>query len=172
MLAPAAAQEFDAAHTRIGFQASTRWGLRLVGVFPRYEGEVRALPDGRHQVRMTLAAAAMEIAGHDNYTDFARGPGFFDAARYPAITFVSDPYPAALLHEGGTLDGVLTMHGRSRRERFRIEPASCARPAHDCDLVASGSVRREDYGMDRWQMALRGRVQFKLAVRLRAQATP
>ena len=37
-----------------------------------------------------------------------------------------------------------------------------------CDLVARGSVRREDYGMDDWKMAIRGRVQFELRLRLEA----
>lgn len=163
----AQAQDFDRAHTRIGFDLRTRWGHTLQGVFPRYDGEVRVLADGRHQVRMTLQAAAVEIVGHDNYTAFSRGRAFFDAERYPHVTFVSDPYPPALLQRGGVLHGVLAMHGVSQREAFKVQPARCTRPARDCDLLVSGSVRREDYGMDRWRAAVQGRVQFNLVVRLR-----
>lgn len=166
------AQAFDPVHTRIGFELYTRWGQRLQGRFPRYEGEVRTLADGRRQVDMRLAAADVEILDHGRYTDFARGHRFFDAARHPWVSFTSHPYEPALLREGGRLAGVLRIHGVSQRESFEVEPANCERPAVACDLVVSGSVRREDYGMDDWLWAVSGRVRFQLRVRLRAEAGP
>ena len=164
----AGAQGFDRSDSRIGFELQTRWGQRLQGIFPDYDGEVETLADGRHRVRMTLRTASVEIVDHPNYTGFSRSDAFFDAARYPEIRFVSDPYPVALLHSGGTLQGVLEMHGVRRRQAFVIAPppAGCARPAHDCDLQVTGSVRRGDYGLDAWQIAVRDRVRFVLRVRL------
>ena len=166
------AQDFDRAHSRIGFELQTRWGQRLQGVFPDYDGDVEILADGRRRVRIALRTASVEIVGHPNYTSFSRGDGFFDAARYPDIRFVSDPYPAELLRTGGPLHGVLEMHGVRRRQAFLIapSPADCARPARDCDLEAAGSVRRGDYGIDAWQIAVRDRVRFLLRVRLGAEA--
>ena len=35
-----------------------------------------------------------------------------------------------------------------------------------CDVVASGSISRDDYGLDGWQFALMDRVRFNLRVRL------
>jgi len=168
----AGAQDFDRARSRIGFELQTRWGQRLQGAFPDYEGNVEALPDGRHRVRMALRTASVEIVGHPNYTSFSRGDGFFAAKRYPEIRFVSDPYPVALLRSGGALHGELEMHGVRRRQAFVIAPApaDCARPAYDCDLQVAGSVRRGDYGIDAWQIAVRDRVRFVLRVRLSAEA--
>ena len=48
-------------------------------------------------------------------------------------------------------------------------PARCPRPAHDCDVVASGSVSRSDYGLDRWSFALSDKVRFSLRVRVRGE---
>lgn len=168
----AGAQEFDRARSSIGFELQTRWGQRLQGVFPEYHGDVETLPDGRHRVRMALRTASVEIVDHPGYTGFSRGENFFDAMRYPEIRFVSDPYPVALLRSGGPLHGVLEMHGISRRQAFQIAPtpADCARPAYDCDLQVAGSVRRGDYGIDAWQIAVRDRVRFVLRVRLGAEA--
>jgi polyisoprenoid-binding protein YceI len=168
----ACAQDFDHAHSRIGFELQTRWGQRLQGLFPDYDGNVEVLPDGRHRVRMALRTASVEIVGHPNYTNFSRGDGFFDAERYPEIRFVSDPYPVALLRSGGALHGELEMHGRRRRQAFTIAPApvDCVRPAYDCDLQVEGSVRRGDYGIDAWQLAVRDRVRFVLRVRLGKEA--
>ena len=163
---PSAAQRFDPAHSRFGFELRTRWGQRVVGTFPRYDGEVSTLPDGRHQVRIVLVTDAVEVAGSERYTALARGGSFFDAAQYPVIEFVSEPYTAALTHDGGVLRGRLSLHGTSHVETFLLSPASCARPGRECDVVARGSVRRVDYGLDSWQLALHNRVYFTMRVRL------
>lgn len=169
--AHAEAQPFDPAHTRIGFVLATRWGRQLEGVFPQYEGQVRRNADGTQQVTVRLRTAAVEIVGYPRYTEFSRGPHFFDVRRHPVASFTSDPYPDALLVRGGALNGTLRLHGVAQRESFTVEPSACARPALDCDLVARGSVRREDYGMDDWAFAVQGRVQFALRLRLKAAAT-
>lgn len=163
---PGAAQSFDPAHTGFGFELRTHWGQRVVGTFPRYQGEVIRLADGKRQVRIQWSAAAVEVAGSKSYTAMARGPGFFDAARYPLIEFVSEPLADTVLHAGGRLRGRLSMHGVARNETFALEPSACARPGLDCDVIAHGSVRRDDYALDGWQFALRNQVRFDLRVRL------
>ena len=168
----AAAQAFDSAHTYIGFVLHTRWGQQLEGRFPRYEGAVRALPDGYQQVTMRLATADVEIVGYPRYTEFARGRKFFDSQRYPWVSFTSDPYLPSLFREGGRLTGTLHIHGVAQQEIFTVEPAVCAQPGIGCDLVARGSVRREDYGMDDWKVAVRARVSFELRLRLQSGALP
>ena len=169
MQPPSTTGDFDPAHTRIGFTLRTRWGQQLEGRFPRYGGQVLRLSDGRQQVRVHLDAAAVEIVGYPRYTAFSRGRDFFDVERYPWASFDSDPYPPALLVEGGRLTGTLRLHGVNQREVFTVEPTGCARPAIDCDLVAHGSVRREDYGMDEWKVAVRSRVTFELRLRLKPE---
>ena len=79
---------------------------------------------------------------------------------------MSEPYPSALIAQGGKLAGELTIRDVSRRETFVIEPSTCARPAYDCDVVANGSVRRTDYGVDRWIFAVSDHVRFTLRLRL------
>ena len=164
---PCAAQQFDPVHTRFGFEVRTRWNQRVAGAFLRYEGDVVRLADGRRQVRIRLATDAVEVADSPRYTALARGKGFFDAARYPLIEFVSEPHADALLHDGGPLRGRLSIHGIARNETFTLRPSECARPGLDCDVVAHGSVSRADYGLDGWQFAMRNSVRFDLRVRLR-----
>lgn len=166
----AEARPFDPAHSRVGFQLSTRWGRRLRGTFPGYEGEVVVHPGGRREVRVRLDSARMEITGHPRYTRWARGPEFFDAARFPAIEFRSETYEEALLLEGGPLHGTLTMRGITRPVRFVVEPSTCGRPGRDCDVVAHGEVDRANFGMDAWQVAVDREVRFDLRVRTRGDA--
>ncbi len=167
-VAPAAqAAEIDPATTRIGFTLKTRWGQVLHGRFPRYSGHIESLDDGHRRVRLTLSARDVEIVGHPNYTGMTRGRGFFEANRFPEVVFVSEPYLPALVERGGKLAGELTIRDVRRRETFAIAAADCARPAYDCDVTASGSVRRTDYGVDRWIFAVSDHVRFDLHLRVR-----
>jgi len=165
-VATTSSRTFDPHHTRFGFELRTRWGQRVSGVFPQYEGEVSTLADGRRRVRIVLRTAGVIVAGSDRYTALARGPSFFDAQRFPTIEFVSEPHPDTLIHTGGRMRGRLSMHGVTRMETFTISRADCDQPGKDCDVSASGSISRDDYGLDGWQFALVDRVRFMLRVRL------
>ena len=166
----AAAQALDPARSRIEFDLQTRWGQTITGYFPRYDGEVVVLPDGRHEVRIRLATTSVEVEGSRRYTRFARGERFLDAEHHPWVEFRSDPYAGELVRSGGPLYGTLSMHGVSRREAFMLEPSECARPAHDCDVVAQGRVLRTNYGVESWRWALTDDVNFRLRVRLQNPA--
>jgi polyisoprenoid-binding protein YceI len=157
-------------HSRFEFTMVTRWNQVLLGRFPESEGDVLQLPDGRRQVRIRLSTATVEIVDHPRYTRYMRGPRFFDAPRFPDVTFLSDPYDAELLHTGGALHGRLRMHGIQRREQFVLSPAECVRPGRDCPIIAVGTVRRGQYDLDGWRMAMRDEVRFSMHVRLRDTA--
>ncbi len=164
---PASAADIDTQHTRIGFTLKTRWGQVLRGRFPRHEGRIEVLDDGRKRVSLRMATGDIEIVGHPSYTAITRGDGFFEADRFPEIEFVSEPYVHQLVVDGGKLGGELRIRDVRRRETFVIERAGCARPGLDCDVIANGSVRRRDYGVDRWMFAVSDVVRFQLRLRLR-----
>jgi len=158
----------DAAASKVGFHMVTRWGQLLDGRFHTIRGAIDDMGGGQRRVRLILSTNDVEIVGHPGYTRFARGSGFFDSERWPLVEFVSDPYSPELLQSGGALGGVLRMRGIQRREVFALQPAGCERPGIDCDVVASGRVRRSDYGMRRWRIALGDDVRFSLQMRLKA----
>lgn len=167
LAAQARAAAIDDAASEIGFTLKTRWGQPLEGRFPVYRGEISTLDDGRRRVRLVLSAADIEIVGHKSYTRLTRGKGFFDAERFPEVSFLSDPYAPGLPVTGGPLGGVLTIRGVQHREEFELAPATCADPGLGCDVVASGTVQRSHYGVDRWSFALSDSVRFSLRIRTR-----
>jgi hypothetical protein len=144
-----AAQALDPARSRIEFELQTRWGQTITGYFPRYDGEVVVLPDGRHEVRIRLATASVEVEGSRRYARFARGERFLDAAHHPWVEFRSDPYAGELVRSGGPLYGTLSMHGVSRRaSRTRLRrrrPGT--RVAHELwrRKLALGVDRRREF---------------------------
>lgn len=166
----ASAAAFDPAHSVFGFELRTRWGMKLEGVFPRYEGEVKHLSDGRHQVVLRMFTQSVEIVGHPRYTEWTRSAKFFESDRYPVVVFISRPYEPELLRAGGALAGDLSIRGISRPKTLTVAASTCARAAYDCDVVATGAVRRSDYDMDDWMMAVSDRVVFVLRARLKEPA--
>lgn len=150
-----------------GFTLKTRWGQTLEGRFPVMEADLARTEGERKRVVLRLSTRDVEIIGYPRYTEFTRGEGFFNATRHPHVVFVSDAYPPALLRDGGTLAGDLTIRGTTRREVFTVEPAACDRPGIDCDVLATGVVYRGDFHMDRWGFALSDRVRMVLRLRLR-----
>lgn len=171
-LLPATAGTFDPAHSRFGFELRTRWGMKLEGQFPRYEGEVKQLASGQHQVVLRMYTQSVEIIDHPRYTEWTRSAKFFEAERYPVVVFVSRPYDPELLRSGGPLAGELSIRGINRPKTLSVAASTCARPAYDCDVVATGAVRRSDYDMDDWMMAVSDRVVFVLRARLKPETSP
>lgn len=152
----------DAEASRAVFHVRTRWGQRIAGRLPALGGERRVLADGRHQVRIALDAAGVELGGPGRLEEIARSDRFFDADAHPQIVFLSDPYPASVVEHGGQVHGWLEMRGVRRPESFTLEPASCPEPGTACPVIAHGSVDRGDYGMDAMRVALTGSVHFDL----------
>ena len=157
--------EIDPRASEVGFSLVTRWGEVVDGRFPVFDGRLIELADGRQQVRLSLSAADVEILGNLRHTHLTRGKGFFEAERYPRISFVSDPFDPELLVEGGELPGVLDLRDTSRREVFTLLPSACARPAVDCPVLGAGLIDRSDYGMTRWSFAVGRKVRFQLRIR-------
>ena len=168
---PVDAANIDAAASEVGFSLVTRWGEVVDGRFPVFDGRLTRLPDGRQQVRLSLLTADVEIVGNLRHTHLTRGRGFFDAEKYPWVTFVSEPFDPALLVEGGPLPGTLHIRDVQRAEIFSVAPANCARPALDCAVRARGVVERANYGMNRWSFAIGGKVRFQLSLRLEGEGT-
>ncbi|HHW4680617.1 MAG TPA: YceI family protein [Xylella taiwanensis] len=153
--------KLDPVHSYFEFEVRTCLGRSIKGVFPRFEGEVVSLSEEREKVRLRLYTADAVIPGRPRYTDWIRGENFFDAQHYPTIEFESQSYSPRVILQGGKINGSLTIRGISREETLQIQPATCARPGYDCDVVSTGVVLRGRYGMESWRLVLGNRVTFR-----------
>lgn len=82
--------EFDPAHTRIGFSAKHAMVTTVRGAFNDITGHLHV--DTEHPER-SWAKVTMQVASVDTRVgqrdDHLRSPDFFDAEKWPEITFVS-----------------------------------------------------------------------------------
>jgi polyisoprenoid-binding protein YceI len=139
--------EVDTNHTMFGFKAST-FLFSVPGRFQKYDVKLDgdpAHPDGG-SVTVTLQTASINtgIAGRDNHL---RSADFFDAQKYPKITFTSNK----IWTEGGKLmvTGFLDMHGVKKELAIPFEMANGKNGAGNESWSYQGTVtiNRKDFGI-------------------------
>ncbi|HEU0277549.1 MAG TPA: YceI family protein [Rhodanobacteraceae bacterium] len=159
----------DAAQSRVTFTVSRFWVTRVRGIFPGLSGTLRRDPTpgadlGRVEASVEVEGLEMGDAGARSR---ALGAEFFDARRYPAIRFVSDPFPLTELVTGGELPGRLTLHGVERPVRLVLEASTCPGEPLYCVIRLRGAVARGDFGMHAMRGILGEKVQLDLRILLR-----
>ena len=142
---PAGSWIIDPEHSNVQFTV-TKFRREVVkGRFGEFEGTVNhdpARPE-RSSMRWSVRAASISTA-HSGRDDVLRGPEFFDAARFPSLTFVSSrirPLPDGRMH----VTGVITIRDVRRQLVITARPvgAGGAAPAFESRFV----LNRHDFGV-------------------------
>lgn len=161
----------DTAHSFAGFSVRAAWVKRIDGRFAHIEGVVRPQVDQAWLLEVRVASGSV-LMGRESHEDWARSADFFDTARHPWIEFRAAGLSKTLLHEGGEIEGVLTLRGISRPVRFELVPAECARPGVECPVQARGEVDRSQFGMTARRVFVSDKVKLSFDIRLREPAVP
>ncbi len=164
---PGDAPVFDAAASQAGIEVDLRMGGRVRGAFRAMEGRIDRLDDDRLQVSVRLDARSLVLDGPEWMERSMRSSKFLNVEDHPAIHFRSEPFPPALVKEGGTLAGSVELRGVTRPVAFRVDPSACGAPGRECNIEVSGEVSRRDFGMTAYRVWLRDEVGFHFHVRLR-----
>ncbi len=137
----------DTTHTVLGFKASTLL-FDVPGRFTRYQADIQGDPAtlAGAKVRLDIDARSVDTANATR-DGHLRSPDFFDAAKYPSITFVS----REVKREGDqvVVRGTLTMHGVSRELSLPFTPAEGVNGAgvRTWSYRATMPLDRLDYGV-------------------------
>ena len=168
--APAHTWSIDPARSQVQFAVRKFWFAHVGGTFPALSGTLHRI-DTHIGADLGRVDADLEVSGlvMDDTGDRARalGPGFFDAARFPSIHFDSDPFPLDELATGGTLRGMLSLHGQRQPVRLALEPSDCPRQPLQCVIRVHGVISRSAFGMRDWRGVLSDAVELNLRIVLR-----
>jgi polyisoprenoid-binding protein YceI len=143
--------EVEPLHTQIVWAVAHLGLTTFYGTFSGASG--RLTLDPKHPAASTLSVSipvASVLSTSAKLDEELKGPQWFDAAKYPAISFVS----SKVTQTGrGTarVDGTLTMHGVSKPETLAVKfNGAAVNPidhSYSVGFEASGSVRRSDFGV-------------------------
>ena len=165
----------DPAQSQVQFMVRKFWFAHVRGTFPALSGTLHRIDThigadlGR--VDADLAVAGLQM---DDADDRARaiGTGFFDAARFPAIHFDSDPFPMNELVSGGVLRGILSLHGERHPVTLALQPSDCPRQPLQCVIRVRGTISRSTFGMRGWRGVLSDKVELDLRISLESLGPP
>lgn len=145
--------------------------VHVRGTFPGLSGTLRRI-DTHIGADLVQVDATLDVGGlqMDDDADRTRalGPGFFDAQRFPVVRFDSDPFPLDELVSGGTLRGLLTLHGERHPVKLALQASDCPRQPLACVIRVQGTISRSLFGMHAWRGVLSDRVQLDLRIVLRS----
>jgi polyisoprenoid-binding protein YceI len=162
---------FDPARSQARFKVRMRILPAATGHFLDVRGELQ--PDGdRQRVAVEVDGRKLRFAGPAWMAKVTRSSDFLDVEAHPQIRFRSDAFAPTLLLAGGALRGELTLRGQTRPVTFNVAPSACAAPGRDCDIVVTGRISRQAFGMHAYRLTVRDAVDFEFQVRLKPEPSP
>ena len=146
----AGAWTLDGAESSVGLRTKSVWGLvKVNGVFGQVTGAAVISAAGEATGTITVAAASIDT-GVKKRDDHLRSADFFDAAKYPDITFSAAS--VTLSGENATVAGTLTVRDQTRP--VTVSGAVSANGTDEISLNAELPVNRGQYGMSFNQLGM------------------
>ncbi len=146
----AGAWTLDGAKSSVGLRTKSVWGLvKVNGVFGQVTGAAVISAAGEATGTITVAAASIDT-GVKKRDDHLRSADFFDAAKYPDITFSATS--VTLSGENATVAGTLTV--RDQTKPVTVSGAVSANGTDEISLDAELPVNRSQYGMSFNQLGM------------------
>ena len=147
-LAATEAFKFDKAHTLIGFRIR-HVVTKVEGRFRDFDGTIaldRSNPSASH-VDLTIQVASIDTANENRDKDL-RSPNYFDAEKYPAITFKStkiEPKGS----DSYDVTGDLTLHGVTKSIHVPVKHTGFGKlqNTEKAGFEIAMPLKRSDYGM-------------------------
>jgi polyisoprenoid-binding protein YceI len=162
---------FDPAASHAQFRVRLRILPSATGHFLDVRGELQ--PDGAKQrVAVEVDGRKLRFEGPAWMGKVTRSKDFLAVEEHPQIRFVSASFAPKLLRDGGELRGELTLRGTARPVTFRVQKSACPEPGRDCEIVVTGRVSRQAFGMTAYRISVRDGVEFEFRVRLLPEPAP
>jgi polyisoprenoid-binding protein YceI len=140
----------DGAKSSVGLRTKSVWGLvKVKGVFSQVAGEavISAAGEATGTIRVTAASIDTGMKKRD---DHLRSADFFDAAKYPDITFSASS--VALSGESATVSGTLTVRDQTRP--VTVNGTVSAHGQDEISLDAELPVNRGEFGLSFNQLGM------------------
>jgi polyisoprenoid-binding protein YceI len=149
--------EIDPTHSSFQFKVRHMTVSNVKGDFSKLRGIVTIDDKDIAQMKVEVAIEATSVnTGHTQRDEHLRGPGFFDVAKYPTITFVSKKVIKADADRLRVI-GDLTIHGVIREITVDVEGPTpeVKDPGGNFRRGATATVKinRSDFGLT-WNKVL------------------
>ena len=146
-VASAEPYKFDPTHTQIRFDWIHTAGVTLSGFFTKYDGKIdlNFADPVKSSVDVTLDVSGL-WTGVPKFDDHLKNADFFDATKFPTITFKSTK-AVKTSATTGKLTGDLTVKGVTKPITFDVVATSKFEKVQRLGFMATAKVKRSDLGL-------------------------
>ena len=135
---------FDQTHSKIGFAVRHLLGTAR-GEFHRFSGAIDLNPAAPENFTVSARIEVASIdTGIDQRDNHLRSSDFFDAKKFPEITFESQSVKLTGARSG-TVTGKLTMHGVTRPIILHVQPLEGGSAERSRWKVTTPPLKRRDF---------------------------
>ena len=146
----------DPAHSEITFKIRHLMISNVTGHFAKFSGKMESSKDDFSDAEIEFEADIDSIDTNNEQRDgHLRTGDFFDAAKYPKLTFKSTSFEKQSSGEY-KLNGDLTVHGVTKPVTLNVELGGATNDLYGQSKVGfeiSGKIHRKDFGLE-WNAPL------------------
>jgi len=160
--------EFDRVHSQVLFFANHLGFSHPMGRFPALSGGFSFDPDdwSSASAQATIDVKSLYL-GDEGWQKKMLSDEFFDAGKYPTMTFVADKLEKTGA-DRGTLHGKLTLHGVTKPVDLALTVNRVGTHSFSLQRVAgfsaTGTIKRSDFGMTHLLPAVGDEVEIRLEI--------
>lgn len=140
----------DTVHSEVGFKVKHLVISNASGKFTSFEGKVEASKDDFTDAKVSFSADINSIhTGNEQRDAHLKSPDFFDAAKYPKLSFVSSSFTKKDDDEY-ILKGDFTMHGITKPVELKVEFGGIQKDLYGQTVAGfeiNGKLKRADFGL-------------------------
>jgi polyisoprenoid-binding protein YceI len=148
--------QIDSVHSHVAFAVKHMMVSTARGNFTIFKGELEIDEQNPQNSRVFAEAETASInTGNEGRDQHLRSADFFDAEKFPTVTFQSTNVEP-ISGEEYRVTGDLTMHGVTKSVTFTGEYSGQVKDAFGMQragLTAHGTINRKDFGLN-WSAAL------------------
>lgn len=145
--------KIDAAHSEITFKVKHMMITNVTGTFTRFDAQLTADSDEFKNAAIAFSAETASVnTGNDDRDNHLKSGDFFDAEKYPKLSFVSSEYNAT----SGKVTGELTIRDVTKTVTFDVDFGGVNKDPWGnmkAGFTLSGKINRKDFGLN-WNAAL------------------
>lgn len=149
--------KLDGAHSKLGFSVTHLVVSDVEGAFTKFDATINAVNDDFSGASVTMTADVSTVNTAEERRDgHLKSADFFDAAKYPTITFASTSFTKTGANTYN-VKGSLTLHGVTKPVSLKAtvrlggQPKDFRNPAAGMTPIAGfkieGSFKRSDFGI-------------------------
>ncbi len=143
----------DAAHSEITFKVRHMMITNVTGKFTSFNAEVSAEDDSFSGASISFSAGTSSVdTGNEERDNHLKSEDFFNAEKFPKMSFKSDSYDAST----GKVSGELTMRDVTRSITLDADFGGVNKDPWGnmkAGFTLSGKINRKDFGLN-WNAAL------------------